>query len=167
MVAVRRAPSGAPVLLTPRSTNLRTAATPSFSREVAAAPLKEFQHMFKVTPNPPETPNDSPYETLDPKKLHEAAHRALDHYLTPPASDKPRSSNERSNQIFTVAPDINPEALMAHTYETFCSASILTLDLSDDLEGKHRNLALAIYSLMELGLLLIEKALDREHSVKV
>jgi hypothetical protein len=33
----------------------------------------------------------------------------------------------------TVAvPDINPEALMAHTYETLCSASILTLDLSDD-----------------------------------
>ncbi len=70
-------------------------------------------------------------------------------------------------QFFTVAPDINPEVLLAHTYETFCSASTLTLDLSDDLEGKHRNLALAIHSLMELGLLLIEKTLDREHSVKV
>jgi hypothetical protein len=123
--------------------------------------------MFKVTPNPPEPENVSPYETLDPKKLHEAAHRALDHYLTPPPSDKPRASNDRPPQFFTVAPDINLEALMAHTYETFCSASILTLDLSDDLEGKHRNLALAIYSLMELGLLLVEKALDREYSVKV
>jgi hypothetical protein len=57
--------------------------------------------------------------------------------------------------------DINPEALLAHTYETLCSASILTLDLSDDLEGKQCNLALAIYSLMELGLLLIKKLLDR------
>ncbi|VVN86333.1 DUF6124 family protein [Pseudomonas fluorescens] len=123
--------------------------------------------MYKVTPNPPETPNVSPYESLDSKKLHEAADRALDHYLTPPPSNKPRSNDQRPNQFFTVAPDINPEALLAHTYETFCSASTLTLDLSDDLEGKHRNLALAIYSLMELGLLLIEKTLDREHSVKV
>ena len=123
--------------------------------------------MFKVTPNPPETPTVSPCYALDPKKLHEAAHRALDHYLTPPPSDKPRASNDRPPQFFTVAPDINPEALMVQTYETFCSASILTLDLSDDLEGKHRNLALAIYSLMELGLLLVEKALDREHSLKV
>ncbi|MFW0758887.1 DUF6124 family protein [Pseudomonas sp. H11T01] len=123
--------------------------------------------MFKVTPNPPETPNVSPCDTLDSKKLHQAAHRALDHYLRPPPSDKPRASSDRPPQIFTVAPDINPEALLAHTYETFCSASILTLDLSDDLEGKHRNLALAIYSLMELGLLLVEKVLDREHSVKV
>lgn len=56
---------------------------------------------------------------------------------------------------------------MAHTYETFCSANILTLDLSDDLEGKLRNLALAIYSLMEVGLLLVERALDRESSVRV
>ncbi|VVO43468.1 DUF6124 family protein [Pseudomonas fluorescens] len=123
--------------------------------------------MFKVTPNPPETPNVSPYDSLDPKKLHEAAYRALDHYLTPPPSDKPRFSDERPKQIFTVAPNINPEALMAHTYETLCSASTLTLDLSDDLEGKQRNLALAIYSLMELGVLLVEKALDREHSVRV
>lgn len=123
--------------------------------------------MFKVTPNPPETPTASPCDALDSKKLHEAAHQTLDHYLTPPPSDKPRTSADRLPQFFTVAPDINPEALMIHTYETLCSASILTLDLSDDLEGKHRNLALAIYSLMELGLLLIEKALDREHLVKV
>ncbi|MFW0757396.1 DUF6124 family protein [Pseudomonas sp. H11T01] len=123
--------------------------------------------MFKVTPNPPETPTVSPEETLDSKKLHEAVHQPLDHYLTPPPSDKPRASDDRPPQIFTVAPDINPEALLAHAYETFCSASSLTLDLSDDLEGKHRNLALAIYSLMELGLLLVEKMMDREQSVKV
>jgi hypothetical protein len=122
--------------------------------------------MFKVTPNPPEIPTVPPCGTLDSKKLHEAAQRALDHYLTPQPSGTSCTRDDRPPQIFTVAPDINPEALMAHTYETFCSASILTLDLSDDLEGKHRNLALAIYSLMELGLLLVEKALDREYSVK-
>ncbi|VVN99042.1 DUF6124 family protein [Pseudomonas fluorescens] len=122
--------------------------------------------MFKVTPNPPETLSVSPYEAFDSRKLHEAAHRALDHYLTPP-SPKPPSSDDRPPQFFTVAPDINAEALMAHTYETFCSASTLTLDLSDDLEGKQRNLALAIYSLMELGLLLVERMMDRECAVKV
>jgi hypothetical protein len=39
--------------------------------------------MFKVTPNPPETDPASPYESLYSKKLHEAAKRALDHYLLP------------------------------------------------------------------------------------
>ncbi|EJM62093.1 hypothetical protein PMI30_04823, partial [Pseudomonas sp. GM50] len=40
--------------------------------------------MFKPTPNPPETDPTSPYESLDSKKLNEAADRALDHYLKPP-----------------------------------------------------------------------------------
>ena len=42
--------------------------------------------MIKPTPNPPETDPTSPYESLDSKKLHEAADRALDHYLCPPGS---------------------------------------------------------------------------------
>ncbi len=40
--------------------------------------------MIKPTPNPPEVDSTSPYETLDSKKFHEAAERALDHYLNPP-----------------------------------------------------------------------------------
>ena len=39
--------------------------------------------MFKVTPNPPTTDPASPYESSASKKLHEAAERALDHYLGP------------------------------------------------------------------------------------
>ena len=39
--------------------------------------------MIKPTPNPPETDPTSPYESLDSNKLHEAADRALDHYLSP------------------------------------------------------------------------------------
>ena len=35
--------------------------------------------MIKPTPNPPETDPASPYESLDSKKFHEAAERALDH----------------------------------------------------------------------------------------
>jgi len=40
--------------------------------------------MIKPTPNPPETENLSPYESLDSKKLHEAAERAFDHHLSSP-----------------------------------------------------------------------------------
>ncbi|MFW0758815.1 DUF6124 family protein [Pseudomonas sp. H11T01] len=122
--------------------------------------------MIKVTPDPPETENVSPYKSFDSKKLHDSAHRALDHYLNPPSSTRPRSSENRPLQIFTVAADINTQALLAYTYETFSSATTLTLDLSDDLEGKDRNLALAIHQMLELGLLLIEKALDNENPVK-
>jgi hypothetical protein len=121
--------------------------------------------MYKVTPNPPETPNVSPYESLDSSKLHEAANRALDHYLTPPPGNS-RSTGDRPLQVFAVAPDINTEALLPNAYETFCSTTTLVLDLSDELEGKDRNLALAIHQMMELGLLLIEKALDNERSVE-
>ncbi len=39
--------------------------------------------MFKATPNPPQSDDVSPYDPLDPKKLNEAADRALDHYLNP------------------------------------------------------------------------------------
>jgi hypothetical protein len=113
--------------------------------------------MLKVTPDPPEIPNLS----LDSSMLHEAAQRALDRYPTPPITD------DRPEQIFVVAPDINTQTLLINAYETFSSASILTLDLSDDLEGKHRNLALAVQQLMELGLMLIDKALDREYSVRM
>ncbi|VVO03337.1 DUF6124 family protein [Pseudomonas fluorescens] len=117
--------------------------------------------MHKVTPNPPEIPNVSPYDPLDSSKLHDAAQRGLDHYLTPPATD------DNPQQIFVVTPNINTQALLVNAYETFSSASTLALDLSDDLEGKHRNLALAIQQLMELGLMLVGKALDREYSVKL
>ena len=43
--------------------------------------------MFKITPNPPVTDPASPYESPDSKKFHEAAERALDHYLGPPTAE--------------------------------------------------------------------------------
>jgi hypothetical protein len=116
--------------------------------------------MIKITPDPPETESASTCESIDSKKLHDCAHRA------PSSSAKPHSSDDRPLQIFAVAPDINTQALIAHTYETFCSAATLTLDLSDDLNGKGRNLALAIHQMLELGLLLIERVLDNEYPVK-
>ncbi|WP_166225839.1 DUF6124 family protein [Pseudomonas atagonensis] len=119
--------------------------------------------MIKPTPNPPETDTVSPYESPDSKKLHEAAERALDHYLKPEPPS--RNSVDRAMQMFMVAPDLNPEAIAIQTYETFSSVSILLLDLADSLEDKPRHLAMAIYQLSEMGLLLAEKTLDSERAI--
>jgi hypothetical protein len=92
--------------------------------------------MFKPTPNPPETD--------------------ISHL---------RSSPERGMSLFTVAPDANTEAIAIQAYETFSSVSILLLDLADSLEDTPRHLAMAIYQLSELGLLLVEKSLEREQAI--
>ncbi|WP_426215395.1 DUF6124 family protein [Pseudomonas sp. DWRC2-2] len=66
------------------------------------------------------------------------------------------------NALFIVTSDASTESLITNSYETFSSVSTLLLDLSDDLSGKHRDIALAIYQLSELGVLLTAKLLDRE-----
>ncbi len=64
--------------------------------------------------------------------------------------------------LFTVAPNASSETLLTNSFETFTSVSTLLLDLSEDLSGKHRDTALAIHQLSELGVLLTAKLLDRE-----
>jgi Family of unknown function (DUF6124) len=103
--------------------------------------------MFKVTPNPP----------FNDAKLNKAAHRAIDHYLYPTTDPAPEPS-----ALFTVSPDASPESLIANSYETVCSVSALLLDLSDDLTGKERDVALAIYQLSELSVLMVGKAMDQQ-----
>ena len=116
--------------------------------------------MIKPTPNPPKTnPLSNP---LDARKLDKAAKKALDHYLKPDTPAKP----ERHLDYFIVAPDADPEGLLVHSYETFCSVSTLILDLSEDLEGAPRNLALAIHQMGEMGVLLLERLLDNEAKVQ-
>ena len=66
------------------------------------------------------------------------------------------------NTLFTVIPDVPTETLLVNSYETVCSVSTLLLDLSEDLNGKHRDIALAIHQLSELGVLLTARLLDRE-----
>lgn len=116
--------------------------------------------MIKPTPNPPKTnPLSKP---LDARKLDKAAKKALDHYLKPDTPAKP----ERHLDYFIVAPDADPEGLLVHSYETFCSVSTLLLDLSEDLEGAPRNMALAIHQMGEMGVLLLERLLDSEGKVQ-
>lgn len=66
-----------------------------------------------------------------------------------------------STTLFIVAPDVSNEALITNSYETFSSVSTLLLDLSEELSGKHRYMALAIHQLSELGTLLAAQLLDR------
>ena len=64
--------------------------------------------------------------------------------------------------LFTGTADASTESLITNSYETFTSVSALLLDLSEDLSGKHRDIALAIHQLSELGVLMTAKLLDRE-----
>lgn len=105
--------------------------------------------MFKVTPNPPGTPD---------LKLNQAAHRALDHYLNPSSA----KTAPPSGALFSVAADASNESLITNSYETFASVSALLLDLPEDLSGKDRDVALPIHQLSELGVLLMGKLMDRE-----
>ena len=63
--------------------------------------------------------------------------------------------------LFTVSPGQATETLILNTYETFSSVNTLLLDLSDDLTGKQRDVALAIHQLSELGVLLMGLVMDR------
>ncbi|SFY18245.1 hypothetical protein SAMN03159316_4047 [Pseudomonas sp. NFR02] len=66
-----------------------------------------------------------------------------------------------THTLFTVIPDTSLESLLTNSYETVCSVSTLLLDLSDDLTGKQRDVALAIHQLSELSVLLVGKAMDQ------
>jgi len=113
--------------------------------------------MIKHTPNPPETDDVSPYESPNSKKLHEAADRALDHYLNPlkePVTRKPST-------MFVIAPDIDMESLLAHACESLASASVLTSDFAGCLDGPQRHTALAIQQIIMLAELAVNRALDK------
>jgi len=112
--------------------------------------------MFKATPNPPATDDVSPYDPLDPKKLNEAAERALDHYLKPSDTKPPR----KPSTIYTVAPDINIEELLTNACESFASAKVIASDCAGFLEGPQRNTILGVAQLIMFGELAVSRALD-------
>ncbi|MBV4457876.1 hypothetical protein KVG96_07965 [Pseudomonas sp. COR58] len=116
--------------------------------------------MFKYTPNPPEAETDdsdptSPYSTPDSRKLHEAAERALDHYLKPEAPKR-----RRSRPMFLIAPDMDQESLLAHACESMASANTLLNDFAALLEPPYRNTVLGIAQVVMLGELAVNRALD-------
>ncbi|WP_426619759.1 DUF6124 family protein [Pseudomonas rustica] len=117
--------------------------------------------MIKPTPNPPEadaipeSDPTSPYSTLDPTKLSDAAERALDHYLKPHVPPQRQPST-----MFIVAPDMETESLLAHACESMASASIMLSDFAGLLETPYRNTLLGIQQVVMLGELAVNRALD-------
>ena len=120
--------------------------------------------MKKPTPNPPEantatdTDPTSPYASIDTKKLHEAAERALDYYLNPVAHimAKPYTPN----RLFFANPKADTESLLANASESLSSATVMLGDFAALLEGTHRKTLLGIAQVVMLGELAVNQALD-------
>ncbi|WP_367375551.1 DUF6124 family protein [Pseudomonas lini] len=111
--------------------------------------------MFKPTPNPPELDPTSPYESLDSKKLHEAADRALDHYLKPP-----KKPARKPSKMFIVAPDVDSESLLAHACESMKSASVMLSDFAALVGEPYRSTMLGIQQVVMNGELAVNRVLD-------
>ncbi|MFW6752153.1 DUF6124 family protein [Pseudomonas glycinae] len=117
--------------------------------------------MFKYVPDPPETdiPNESdptsPYSSTDSKKLHEAAERALDHYLKPTAPKQ-----HCPGRMFLVAPDLDQHALLAHACESMTSASVMLSDFAALLDPPYRSTVLGIAQVVMCGELAVNRTLD-------
>ncbi|MBK5534240.1 hypothetical protein JFT91_16815 [Pseudomonas sp. TH08] len=114
--------------------------------------------MFKPTPNPPETDPGSPYDSLNPKKLHEAAERALDHYLLP-ASQNIADTDEPERMYFA-NPKYDSESLLANASETLGSASEMLNNFAATLDNTRRKTALGIAQVVMLAELAVNRALD-------
>ncbi|POA42087.1 hypothetical protein C1893_30025 [Pseudomonas sp. MPR-ANC1] len=113
--------------------------------------------MIKPTPNPPETDPTSPYESLDSKKLNEAADRALDHYLCPPGSTPPP---RRTRRMYAVTADFKNEEMLADAFETLASARTIASDFAHLLPASQRRTLLGIAQLIMLGELAVNRVLD-------
>jgi hypothetical protein len=113
--------------------------------------------MFKVSPNPPENSGIDSEESLEDEKLKEAAERAFAHYFPPTTAKPPR---HRKGNLFTVAPDVNTESLLANASEDLLSISAIAANLADDVDGTRRSVALALSRMADGVQLLVERALD-------
>ncbi|MEB2856852.1 DUF6124 family protein [Pseudomonas siliginis] len=113
--------------------------------------------MIKPTPNPPETDTTSPYESLDSNKLHEAADRALDHYLSPNNLLPP---SRRARGMYAVTADTKNEELLADASETLASAKTIAQDISSLLPAPQRRALLGVAQLIMLGELAVNRVID-------
>jgi hypothetical protein len=152
-------------LLSCPGSNLRTAATYSRGTEWASSTVKLSENiMKKPTPNPPEADtvadadSTSPYASIDTKKLHAAAERALDYYLNPGAHIM--GAPYKPNAMFLANPKADTESLLANASESLSSATVMLGDFAALLEGTHRKTLLGITQVVMLGELAVNQALD-------
>ena len=113
--------------------------------------------MIKPTPNPPETDPTSPYESLDSKKLNEAAERALDHYLCPPGSTP---APRKTRRMYAVNADFKNEELLVDACETLASARTIANDFAALVPASQRRTLVGITQLIMLGELAVNRVLD-------
>ena len=113
--------------------------------------------MSETKPNPPITDPLSPYESRNSRKLHEAAERALDHYLAPAHI---MATPYTPSSMFMVNPQTDTESLLANACESLASATVMLGDFTALLGGTHRKTLLGIAQVVMLGELAVNKALD-------
>ena len=113
--------------------------------------------MIKPTPNPPETDPTSPYESLDSKKLHQAADRALDHYLCPPGSTPPPHNPPAK---YPRTPHTKKQDLLANACETLASAKTIAQEFAGLVKPSQRRTLMGIAQLIMLGELAVNRVLD-------
>jgi hypothetical protein len=100
--------------------------------------------MPKPTPNPPESPSQN--ESADDP--------AFDPSLPNTASPHTPST------MFSIAPDIDTETLLASACESLASASVMAGDLSVFVDGPQRHMLLGIQQIIMLADLAVNRALD-------
>ncbi|MDI2146253.1 hypothetical protein KBJ94_29860, partial [Pseudomonas sp. ITA] len=93
----------------------------------------------------------------DSKKFHEAAERALDHYLNPLLPRKPLL---KPNARCLIAPGIDSEELLADACETLTSAKIMASDFAGMIDTPQRHVLLGIGQLIMLAELAVNRVLD-------
>lgn len=115
--------------------------------------------MFKVTPNPPDI-GSVPYDaSIDPRKLQEAADRALDFYLNPGAT-KTQIPPRKPSTIFTIDAAVDDETSLVEACESLASASVLVSELTDLTDGPRRQTMLVLQRVIMLGELAVNRVLD-------
>ncbi|MFJ2485317.1 DUF6124 family protein [Pseudomonas sp. NPDC087639] len=114
--------------------------------------------MFKITPNPPQTDPASPYESADSKKFHEAAERALDHYLKPAAAIN--ATPYKTSTMFSANPKTPTEELLVNASESLGSASVMLGNVIGLVDGSARKTLQGIAQVVMLGELAVNRALD-------
>ncbi|VVP03814.1 DUF6124 family protein [Pseudomonas fluorescens] len=113
--------------------------------------------MFKITPNPPETDDVSPYESTESKKLNNAADRARDYYLKPVI---PKDTPRKPSTIYFVGPDTDNETLLVNACEALASTGVMLSDFAGQLNGPQRHTLLGIQHSVMLGELAVNRMLD-------
>ncbi|MEB0044148.1 MULTISPECIES: DUF6124 family protein [unclassified Pseudomonas] len=114
--------------------------------------------MKKPYPKPLENPILSASGDVDPTPRPKTSQCAVG------ARRRAAKLSNPMNQIFTVIPDIDTPTLLAHASESLASLNVMTTGLADQLEGSHRNVALAIKQLAVLAEMLINRALENLES---